>query len=98
MNFKKKLLGLVALLSASYSLAQFPGCPQVDAGPDQLLPCSQNCTDLNATVFHAGATNTYTVSSIPHAPPIAYNQAGGNPTSVNTDDVWSPTINLPFPF
>jgi gliding motility-associated-like protein len=98
MNVKKCFLGLVALFSVTYSFAQFPGCPQVDAGPDQTLPCSQNCTNLTANVFHAGATNTYTVSSIPHAPPIAYNQAGGNPTSVNTDDVWSPTINLPFPF
>ena len=78
--------------------AQFPGCPSVDAGPDQTLPCSQNCTDLNATVFHAGATNTYTVASIPHAPPIPYNQPGGTVVSANTDDVWSPIINLPFPF
>lgn len=98
MKLMKSLLGVLILFSTSHSIAQFPGCPQVDAGPDQTLPCSQNCVNLNATVFHAGATNTYTVGSIPHAPPIAYNQAGGTAVSVNTDDVWSPTITLPFPF
>jgi gliding motility-associated-like protein len=53
---------------------------------------------LNATPFHAGATTTYTVGSIPHTPPIAYNQSGGTAVSVNTDDVWSPLITLPFNF
>lgn len=86
------------VLSALTSLAQFPGCPNVDVGPDQTLPCTQNCVNLTANVFHAGATSTYTVASIPHAPPISYTQAGGTAVSVNTDDVWSPIINLPFPF
>ncbi|MCB0539712.1 MAG: SprB repeat-containing protein, partial [Bacteroidetes bacterium] len=36
--------------------------------------------------------------SIPYAPPIAYNAPGGTGISVNTDDVWSGVINLPFPF
>lgn len=79
-------------------MAQFPGCPAIDAGVDQTLPCSQNCTDLTATPFHTGLTNTYAVSSIPHTPPIAYNAGGGNPIAVGVDDVWSPIINLPFNF
>lgn len=88
----------LTLTAPIFSFSQFPGCPQVDAGVDQTLPCGTNCTNLTATPFHAGATNTYTVGSIPHAPPIPYNQAGGTVVSANTDDVWSPVINLPFPF
>lgn len=80
------------------TLAQFPGCPSVNAGADQSLPCTQSCTNLTATPFQTGATTSYTVASIPHTPPIAYNAAGGTPISVGTDDVWSPVINLPFAF
>lgn len=83
---------------STLSLAQFPGCPNIDAGPDQVLPCSTPCTNLTATPFHTGATTTYTVSAIPHTPPISYTQAGGTGVSVGTDDVWSPIINLPFNF
>ncbi|WP_300664661.1 hypothetical protein, partial [Fluviicola sp.] len=56
---------------STLSLAQFPGCPNIDAGPDQVLPCSTPCTNLTAIPFHTGATTTYTVSAIPHTPPIA---------------------------
>lgn len=93
------VLPFVSVLGFStISLAQFPGCPNIDAGPDQVLPCSTPCTNLTATPFATGATNTYTVSSIPHTPPIAYTAAGGTAVSVGTDDVWSPIINLPFNF
>jgi gliding motility-associated-like protein len=98
MKIKNSFLVLVFIVFGNSIYAQFPGCPAVDAGLDQALPCTQNCTDLVATPFHAGATNTYAVSSIPHAPPIPYNQPGGTAVSANTDDVWSPVINLPFPF
>ena len=98
MKFLKALITLLIAFSASTTIAQFPGCPTVDAGVDQAVPCSQNCVDLTATPFHAGATNTYTVGGIPHAPPIPYNQAGGTAVSAGTDDVWSSVINLPFPF
>jgi gliding motility-associated-like protein len=96
MKLTTTLIGILSVFSAAY--AQFPGCPSVDAGADQTLTCNQPCATLNATPFHAGATTTYTVGSIPHTPPIAYNQAGGTAVSVNTDDVWSPQITLPFNF
>ena len=98
MNLKSLFSLVIVSLLSVYANAQFPGCPDIDAGPDQLLPCSQTCTNLTAVPFHSGATNTYTVASIPHAPPIPYNQAGGTVVSANTDDVWSPIINLPFSF
>lgn len=97
-----KLLSIAGLtmiiLSFSTALAQFPGCPSVDAGPNQTLTCSQTCATLTATPFNAGATTSYGVGSIPHNPPIAYNQAGGTGVSVNVDDVWSAQIALPFTF
>lgn len=80
------------------AFAQFPGCPAVDAGSNQVLTCDVPCVNLTANAFAVGATTSYSVESIPHTPPIAYNQAGGTAVSVGTDDVWSPIINLPFTF
>jgi len=88
-------LSFIFILSAT---AQGSGCPQIDAGPDQLLPCNVSSTTLTATAFDVGETTSYGVTAIPHAPPIAYNAGGGTAVSVNTDDVWSGVINLPFPF
>lgn len=94
----KYFLYLITIIGPLNLLAQFPGCPAINAGVDQTLPCSQTCTNLTAVPFHTGLTNTYAVASIPHTPPIAYNQAGGNAIAVGIDDVWSPVINLPFNF
>lgn len=96
MKLTTTLMGILSVFSTAF--AQFPGCPSIDAGADQTLTCNQPCATLNAIPFHAGATTTYTVASIPHTPPIAYNQAGGTAVSVGTDDVWSPVVNLPFNF
>ena len=96
---REKLLLFWAFLFHSFiGFSQFPGCPDVNAGVDQVLPCSQNCTNLTATPFQTGAPTSYAVSSITHSPPIAYNAAGGTAVSVNIDDVWSPPITLPFSF
>lgn len=78
--------------------AQFPGCPAVDAGADISTNCPTTCVTLTAAPIISGLTTNYTVSSIPHAPPIAYNAPGGTGVSVNIDDVWSNLISLPFPF
>ncbi len=73
-------------------------CPYVDAGPDQIYGCAQTCSNLTGSFFDIKETTSYTVESIPHTPPINYGAAGGTGVSVNTDDVWSGVINLPFPF
>jgi gliding motility-associated-like protein len=73
-----------------------PGCPSVNAGPDQVLPCNTACANLSATIFQTGQTTSYQVASIPFNPPYAFNQ--GNPFFINIDDVWSDVINLPFTF
>lgn len=97
-TMKKLLLILIVGIVSHLSWSQFPGCPAVDAGPDQTLSCSSPCATLTAAPFNAGATTSYTVSAIPHTPPIAYNQAGGTAVSVGVDDTWSPPVSLPFPF
>ncbi len=79
-----------------YSQTPGPGCPNVNAGPDQVLACNTNCTDLTASIFQTGETTSYEVASIPFAPPYAFNQ--GTPFAINTDDIWSGVINLPFTF
>lgn len=73
-----------------------PGCPSVEAGNNVTLDCGTNCASLNASCLATGATTTYTVSSIPYAPPYAYNT--GTPILVNIDDTWSSAITLPFTF
>ncbi|HTO37212.1 MAG TPA: gliding motility-associated C-terminal domain-containing protein [Brumimicrobium sp.] len=95
--FRISLIGFFWSLSF-LSFSQFPGCPAVDAGPDVTLDCTETCTTLTAFPFETGATTSYTVASIPYAPPIPFNQPGGTAVSVGTDDVWSPVINLPFSF
>lgn len=87
---------LLMLLHAAFntSLAQ-PGCPEVNAGPDVNLPCSQPCTTLNATYFQTGNTTDYTVGQIPYTP---FPYTGGTAVLVNIDDTWSNAIPLPFTF
>ena len=77
-------------------MAQAPGCPNVYAGEDIELDCETECTDLTATFLDTGATTSYGVNSIPYDPPFPF--TGGTPVSVNTDDVWSQIIPLPFDF
>ncbi|WP_162126334.1 T9SS sorting signal type C domain-containing protein [Flavobacterium phycosphaerae] len=82
------------------------GCPSVMSGGLGLngndpaaIDClsNSNCVNLEATYLQLGQTTNYTVESIPYAPPYQFNCLT-NPVSVNSDDVWSPAINLPFNF
>jgi hypothetical protein len=97
-NLSFFVLTSVFLLTSEFSFGQFPGCPSVDAGADQTLNCSTPCATLTAVPFNAGATTSYSVAGITHSTPIAYDEPGGTPVSLNIDDVWSPQINLPFTF
>jgi large repetitive protein len=73
-----------------------PGCPGIDAGPNQVVSCASPCTTLNATYLATGLTSTYSATSIPYSPPFAFNN--GTPIIVNIDDTWSSAITLPFNF
>ncbi len=80
-------------------------CPSVISGglglngadPAPIDCTSASCTDLEATYLQLGQTSSYTVSSIPYAPPYQFTCLA-NPVSVNVDDVWSPIVSLPFNF
>jgi hypothetical protein len=81
------------------------GCPNVVSGglglsgadPAALNCSTGSCTDLEATYLDLGNTTNYIVEPIAYNPPRGYSGLA-NPVSVNTDDVWSPVVNLPFNF
>jgi hypothetical protein len=80
-------------------------CPSVVSGGFELngvdpptMSCqASGCVDLEATYLQINQPTNYSVSSIPYAPPYQFTCLQ-NPVSVNIDDRWSPTINLPFDF
>ena len=84
------------LLFCLNSFAQGPGCPNVNACGNIELDCDQPCTDLSATFLQTGETTSYEVAPIDYNPPFP--STGGTPISVNTDDIWSDPIPLPFDF
>ncbi|MBS1650976.1 MAG: gliding motility-associated C-terminal domain-containing protein [Bacteroidetes bacterium] len=99
----KKLLATLLIigfifLKQSNVYAQF--CPSINAqygtGPSTTI-CQGNCAALTASINAVNLTTSYNVSSIPFSPPYPITGAGTG-VSVGTDDVWSPVINLPFPF
>lgn len=99
----REYFGLSNFLLLSFFLVSFgaaaqfgPGSPYVDAGQDVTLDCGETCTELTADFLHTGQTSEYEVHSIPYNPPFPF--TGGTPVSANTDDVWSPLINMPFDF
>lgn len=95
-QFSIQSIFLIFFLFSFNAFAQGPGCPNVNAGEDVELDCDEPCTDLTATFLETGETTSYEVTSIPFDPPFP--ATGGTPVSVNTDDVWSPVIPLPFEF
>jgi hypothetical protein len=81
-------------------------CPNIVAGGAGLnganpttIPCyaPTTCANLEAIYPEYYLTTSYSVTSIPYNPPYQFNCLA-NPVSVNTDDVWSPIVNLPFNF
>lgn len=81
-------------------------CPNVSAGGLGLggvnppaIDCTagSTATNLEATFLNLGNTSSYSVASIPYNPPYQFDCLA-NPVSVNIDDVWSPTVTLPFEF
>src|SRR3954471_14666392 len=91
---KKVLPALVFSLYTLYLAAQ-AGCPDVNAGPNQTLPCSATCTNITANYFNTGNTSTYSVASIPYAP---FSYTAGTAILLGQDDYWGGVIGLPFNF
>jgi hypothetical protein len=97
----RHLCYFVLFLLGSMRASAQPGCPQVtavtfDGQASGAVTCNEPCIELNATPFSVAATNTYSVGSIPYSPPFAYNL--GTVIPINTDDVYSAAINIPFSF
>ncbi|MDA9310353.1 T9SS type B sorting domain-containing protein, partial [Flavobacteriaceae bacterium] len=99
---KKLNLGNLLLLTAFLMLAftnafsQGPGCPNVYAGEDANVNCAGGgCVDLSASFLETGETTSYEITPIPYEP---FPFIGGTAVSADTDDVWSPAIDLPFNF
>src|SRR5689334_18611457 len=60
--------------------------------------CPQTCASINLQIPHIKGTSDYTVSSIPYSP-YSFNAPGGvELVTLYADDIFSPQINLPFPF
>ncbi|KAA3625098.1 MAG: gliding motility-associated C-terminal domain-containing protein [Flavobacterium sp.] len=95
-RFNTAIVSFLLFFISSVALAQGPGCPNVDAGADVDLDCGVDCVDLTASFLQTGETTSYEVTSIDYSPPFPF--TGGTPVSVNTDDVWSPIIPIPFDF
>jgi gliding motility-associated-like protein len=94
--FTKGLVSFSFLLTILGTAIAQPGCPSVNAGTDVSLPCGTNCTSLTANYFQTGSTTSYTVGSIPYAPPFPF--TGGTQLFINQDDIWGDVITLPFTF
>ncbi|MGD0711638.1 MAG: hypothetical protein ABR968_10730, partial [Bacteroidales bacterium] len=87
---------IILLIFTVFKVNSQPGCPNINAGPDQTVTCASPCANLTATYLATGATTSYSVTSIPYAPPAAFNV--GTAVLVHTDDLWAPVVTLPFPF
>jgi len=83
-------------IAISISVVAQPGCPEVFAGNDTVVPCTNSCLDLVAKPFRVGETTSYSVESIPYNPPFPF--TSGTPLFIGIDDIWSPELPLPFPF
>ncbi|PKP04951.1 MAG: hypothetical protein CVU11_02065 [Bacteroidetes bacterium HGW-Bacteroidetes-6] len=93
----KKYFWIVLLLALpSVVFAQAPGCPYI-AGSNDTTTCGTSSVTLHADALATGLTTSYTVSSIPFAPP--YPVTSGTVFSLGTDDIWSSSpITIPFNF
>ncbi len=88
-------IALLSLLPFS-AIAQAPGCPFI-AGSNDTATCGTSSVTLHADALATGLSTSYTVSSIPFAPP--YPVTSGTVFSLGTDDIWSSApVTIPFNF
>ncbi len=90
-----RLLTFLCFSLLVYATQAQQGCPSVNInvlGQDTTLNC---CGTLTASYVPNAQTTAYSVSTIPYLP-FAF--TGGTNVIVNTDDIWSGVITLPFTF
>lgn len=104
-QIREKSLVLFFSLWSFYSFAQLPPCPglnlliggttsTISTGPGTVI-CNGQCVPLSTSITPVNLTNTYSVQSITYAP---YSFTTGTSILANSDDRWSPVLNLGFPF
>lgn len=92
---KYRLLTILCLLLFIRNLVAQQGCPNVNinvSAQDTTFAC---CGTLTASYVQNAQTTAYTVGQIPYQP---FSFTGGTAVIVNTDDIWSGVVNLPFTF
>jgi gliding motility-associated-like protein len=78
--------------------ASSQSCFKDFGGPDTTTNCGNSCITFRATVPDIRTSESYNVAAIPYTP-FAYTTPGGTElTSLYIDDVFSDSIDLPFPF
>ena len=90
-----KILLFVFILMFIQGVSAQPGCPDIQAGPDITLPCGTSCTNLVSNYFQTGSSSTYSVNAIPYTP---FPYTGGTQVLIDSDDVWTRALSLPFDF
>src|SRR5690625_3737444 len=94
---KDILLGALLWFLSFSMFSQTPGCPNVNAGPDVDLDCTEDCVELTASYLETGATTSYRVDPIRPTPPFPFT-GGTNSVPLTQDDHWSHIIDLGFDF
>ncbi len=96
---KKLSTALLLIVSVLGIQAQtYPGQPRVTIGGSHSvnIPCGGvSCYNASATKVQTGYTSAYVVDSIPF---LTIPTTGATNVPVNSDDVWSSLINMPFTF
>lgn len=93
----KKLYLAIQLFGISLlAVAQTAPLAHVTIQEPSLVCTPGSCTTLTTEFSILKSTTNYQVASIPFNPPFAY--TGGTLLNNSADDVWSPTITLPFSF
>ncbi len=94
----KKIFLYFSLFFISFIQAQ--QCALLDAGDDQTVNCTNNCTTLEAHLLGGfvdyGNFTGYTITD--ETPCPLPQVTSGTPSGITMDDYWSDVINLPFTF
>ena len=93
---KKQYISFLALLGFGTIMAQNLPLVQVHINVPNTVCSPGNCTDLFADYYTPKATDSYAITSLAYNPPFP--TTGGTFLDASSDDVWSPTVNLPFSF
>ena len=93
--FLKYFIVFLFFTNNYFVFSQGPGCPNIQLS-NANINCSNPCVDLVASYLKTGETTSYSVSPIPYSPPHPF--TGGVSAFINTDDVFSDILTLPFTF